>query len=581
MHKNSTISKQRDAIASIPDGSVPLESVLCTEELHRRPSRRPDYEKENGALVKLAQALADSPHTILQTLTDTILEVLEAGSAGISLLTTHDGGKRFHWPAIAGVWKSHIGGGTPRDFGPCGDVLDRNQPLMFRHVERRYTYFAPVEPPVEEALLVPFYVEGKAVGTIWAIAHDMRRQFDAEDLRQLLSLGRFASAAYEVWMSLDAVGQLAAIVESSEDAIISKDLNGVIISWNNGAERLFGYTAQEAIGQPVIMLMPPERVDEEPGIIERIRRGERIEHYETIRRRKDGRLLDISLTVSPIMDSQGKIIGASKIARDITERKRTEAELQTLRRELESRVEKRTSELRAAHSQLVADIAERKRLEAEVTQAVEAEQRRLGQELHDGVAQEMVGVGLMLDSLANKLAKSSPTNAREAKRLRELLARAGDNARNLAKGFYPVDIQQQGLLAALQTLARRTEESFGVSCTVKADKRLASQLKDARAFQLFRIAQEAVHNAAKHAKAKHIHVRLTAQNGDWIFTVKDDGVGMRPDPQHQVEGMGLRIMDYRARVIGGTLSVRNDDGGGVIVSCVAPAITLQPETAHK
>jgi PAS domain S-box-containing protein len=124
-----------------------------------------------------------------------------------------------------------------------------------------------------------------------------------------------------------AQARLAAIVETSDDAIISKDLNGIIRSWNAGAQRLFGYTADEAIGQPVTMLMPPDRVDEEHGILRRISRGESINHYETVRRRKDGTLVSISLTVSPITDEQGTIVGASKIARDITERKRTEEAL--------------------------------------------------------------------------------------------------------------------------------------------------------------------------------------------------------------------------------------------------------------
>ena len=189
------------------DSLVPLEAILCTEELNRRPARPPDYETENCALAALVQALADSPGTILQTLAYKILEVFKADSAGISLLTKEDGGKRFYWPAIAGVWKPHIGGGTPRDFGPCGDVLDRNAALLFRHFERRYSYFLPVTPPVEECLLVPFYVGGKAVGTIWAITHDDRRKFDAEDLRQLESLGRFASAAYQAVEVLDALEQ--------------------------------------------------------------------------------------------------------------------------------------------------------------------------------------------------------------------------------------------------------------------------------------------------------------------------------------------------------------------------------------
>ncbi len=128
----------------------------------------------------------------------------------------------------------------------------------------------------------------------------------------------------------EAEAHLAAIVESSDDAIISKDLNSIITSWNRGAERLFGYTAQEAIGQSVTMLMPPERFDEEVGILERIRRGESIDHYETVRRRKDGTLLQISLTVSPLTDRNGRIVGASKIAHDISERKQAEAEREQL-----------------------------------------------------------------------------------------------------------------------------------------------------------------------------------------------------------------------------------------------------------
>src|SRR5262245_15912423 len=115
--------------------------------------------------------------------------------------------------------------------------------------------------------------------------------------------------------------RLAAIVESSDDAIISKDLNGIITSWNSSAERLFGYSADEAIGRSITLLIPPDRLDEEPKILERLRRGERVDHFETIRMRKDGSRLDISLTISPVRNAAGKIVGASKIARDITERK--------------------------------------------------------------------------------------------------------------------------------------------------------------------------------------------------------------------------------------------------------------------
>src|SRR3954462_15663233 len=121
---------------------------------------------------------------------------------------------------------------------------------------------------------------------------------------------------------------LAAIVESSDDAIISKDLRGIIRSWNKGAERIFGYRAEEVVGQPVSMLAPPERRNEMPDILGSIQKGERVDHFETVRRRKDGELISVSVTISPVRNRKGEIVGASKIARDITERKRMEQALQ-------------------------------------------------------------------------------------------------------------------------------------------------------------------------------------------------------------------------------------------------------------
>jgi PAS domain S-box-containing protein len=136
----------------------------------------------------------------------------------------------------------------------------------------------------------------------------------------------------------DAAAFLAAIIESSEDAIVSKSLQGIITTWNKGAERLFGYSANEAVGKPITILIPEDRLEEEPAILARIQAGERVDHFETIRRHKDGSLLDISLTISPIRSSDGRIIGASKIARDISERKRATERQDLLLREMHHRV---------------------------------------------------------------------------------------------------------------------------------------------------------------------------------------------------------------------------------------------------
>jgi signal transduction histidine kinase len=203
--------------ASLQIAAAPLQSILYTQELRNRPSRSPEYEKENRALVALASALADSPRTILQTLADKVFEVLHADSAGLSLLTKD--GQRFYWAAVAGAWGPHIGAHAPRNFGPCGDVLDHNTPMLFAHWERRYPYLSWAMPLADEGLLVPFYVNGKAVGTIWAVAHDNRRQFDAEDLRLLESMSRFASVAYQTVESIENLKLEIAAREKAETGV--------------------------------------------------------------------------------------------------------------------------------------------------------------------------------------------------------------------------------------------------------------------------------------------------------------------------------------------------------------------------
>jgi PAS domain S-box-containing protein len=147
-----------------------------------------------------------------------------------------------------------------------------------------------------------------------------------------------AKKVSEPGASFPATAELWSIIENSDDAIITKNLDGIISSWNKSAERIFGYTAPEVIGKSVTILIPPERQDEEPTILAGLRRGERIDHYETVRQRKDGSLIDISLTVSPIRNATGEIVGASKIARDITERKRHDEHIAMLAREAEHRV---------------------------------------------------------------------------------------------------------------------------------------------------------------------------------------------------------------------------------------------------
>ena len=308
--------------ASIPSAS--LESILCTEELQRRAPRPPDYEKENRALVKLVSALADSPWTIFQTLAETILEITQCDSAGLSLLTK-DGktpnieGQRFYWPAICGMWKPHVGGGTPRNFGPCGDVLDQNRTLLFTHFERRYPYLMPVSPAAEECLLVPFYVEGQAVGTVWGIMHTDRRKFDAEDDRVMASLGKFASSAYQAWMHIEdlriqvaerekaeaEVRHLASGLEAKVRRLVEANVVGVVM-WNlegaiTGANEAFLHMVQfdhDDLASGRVRwtdLTPPEWRECDYWAIAQLKKSGIFEPYEKEFFRKDGSRVPIML----------------------------------------------------------------------------------------------------------------------------------------------------------------------------------------------------------------------------------------------------------------------------------------------
>jgi PAS domain S-box-containing protein len=173
---------------------------------------------------------------------------------------------------------------------------------------------------IQALAFVPLQDGSRLVGK-FMLYYDRPHPFTRDEIDMARTIAWHVGLSVERMKAQHAVRHLAAIVEFSEDAIVSKDLNGVITTWNHGAERLFGYTAEEAVGKPVTILIPNDRLDEEPNILQRIRRGESVDHFETLRRHKDGGLIDISLTISPIRDHDGRIVGASKIARDITDQK--------------------------------------------------------------------------------------------------------------------------------------------------------------------------------------------------------------------------------------------------------------------
>jgi len=187
-------------------GEVDLDSVIATSELGRRPSRPPDYAAENHALVALAAEMTTSPDGVLQRLAEKALDLCTADSAGVTLVERDaDGGDILRWHAVAGRLAPHLGGVMPRDFSPCGTVMDRNGSQLFRHPERHFVYLHQIVPPISEVLLIPFALSGQPVGTLWVLTHDESRRFDGEDLRVMSNLAKLAGTAYQVLLSVKAL----------------------------------------------------------------------------------------------------------------------------------------------------------------------------------------------------------------------------------------------------------------------------------------------------------------------------------------------------------------------------------------
>jgi len=328
----------------------------------------------------------------------------------------------------------------------------------------------------------------------------------------------------------DASERLRAILETAVEGIITIDERGRIESFNRAAEQIFGYQPREVIGKNVSVLMPtPYRAEHDSYLANYLRTG------------------------------QAKIIG---IGREVVGRRKVGSHFP---------MDLSVSEVRLADRRLftgfVRDISERKRLEKEILEISDREQRRIGQDLHDGLCQQLAGIELMSQVLEQKLAAKSKPEAARAAEIARLVRDAIGHTRLLARGLSPVTLESEGLMSALAELAANTEKMFQVTCVFKCDAPVLVY-DHAAATQLYRIAQEAVSNAIKHGKARRIVISLKGVGEQNVLAVKDNGVGLpKVVPK---TGMGLRIMQYRAGMIGGAAMVERDLDGGTSVVCSVP-----------
>jgi two-component system, LuxR family, sensor kinase FixL len=362
-----------------------------------------------------------------------------------------------------------------------------------------------------------------------------------------------------------------ALLEAAPDAMMIHGADGRIQIVNAQAEALFGYRRDELIGQTMEMLMP-----------ERFRKNH-VRHRQSYTRdsaprpmgsglnllalHKDGREIPVEISLSNLESEEEPMVISS--IRDITERKRAERVVRLLNEELEKRVEERTIELRHACETIQREMTTRRRLEQEILEISERERRLIGQDLHDDLGQRLAGAWCLSQALENDLQAGGSPAAGSAARVTETLQNALALTRSLARGLYPVAIEAGGLGAALKDLAARTGALFPVRCRCRIPSEMPD-LDPVTATHVYRIAQESITNAVKHGRATHIEITLRIDPPEAVLTIQDDGCGL-PQVAATAEGMGLRIMPYRADIIGGRLNVAAADGGGTVVTCTFPA----------
>lgn len=323
---------------------------------------------------------------------------------------------------------------------------------------------------------------------------------------------------------------LSVTLKSISDAVIGSNLEGKIISWNSGAEKIFGYRREEVMGQNISILTPPFYPNEMPEVLDHLRLGVETDHYETIRQKKDGDIINVSVKVSPIRNHLDKINGASVIARDVTSRKQ---------------------------------------LEREVLEISEKERKRIGQDLHDSLGQKLTGISLQVKALENRLRKQDHEESDTVRSIAAMINDAILQTRSLAKNLLTVTLQNQGLSVALQELASFSEETYGVQTVCRTEYEPCDELQAVVGVQLYHIAQEAVTNAIRHSDADLIEILIGFDDSELILEVRDNGNG---SILQKSGGIGLKIMEFRSGMIDGRLSFYGREGEGSTVTCRVPAL---------
>jgi PAS domain S-box-containing protein len=324
------------------------------------------------------------------------------------------------------------------------------------------------------------------------------------------------------------------VMEAAPDPIVVYDMHGRVIYLNRAFGDVFGWSLPECIGRKLDHFVPPENWEETRQGLETIGAGRPLPAVETRRFTKSGRLIDVSVRGAVYRHPGGELAGSVIIHRDVTEIKR---------------------------------------LQREIMEIGEQERHKIAQDLHDDLCPHLIGIEGLCLVLQSRLAEAQPQARRLIETVTQLIKEAITKTRHLARGLCPVRLEQQGLESALRDLAEKMQTLFGLACTFQCDAPVLIA-DNSVATHLFYIAQEAVHNAARHSGARTIEIALRAADENLSLRVHDDGCGLRPGPHRP--GMGLRIMEFRAKMINAGLEIASPPGGGTTVTVTLAAMRPDP-----
>lgn len=372
----------------------------------------------------------------------------------------------------------------------------------------------------------------------------------------------------------DATRRLGAIVESSSDAILSVTPDGFVTTWNAGAERIFGYTATEMIGGSILRLIPALFPRDKAWLLATVRGAHDIHTYDAVRLTKDGRCIDVSVTLSPLKDAVGQFVGVSKVIRDISERKRGEALLKQAHEALEIKVQERTAELSSANHSL-------RELSSRLMHVQEEERSRLARDLHDEIGQLLTALKIDLQEIQHggeaQVRSDSLTDSLE------LVDRLLTQVRTLALDLRPSLLDDLGLVPALRWYANRQAQRNGWVLSLSVEGivgRVAVTIEVA----CFRVVQEALTNVAKYANAKAVDLRLRRHENEVTLVIQDDGVGFDVMLARQRaqggQSIGLLGMQERVRLAGGALEISSEVGQGTRLELSFPLIEQDQTTPY-